>query len=237
MRTLPISLILLVGISLVGCKGKDTSTTSSASTTTTTSTGAGGLDGTYTIKSSTNPGGAHGYTGTVAIAKSGDVYTLDWTIPNSAPYKGVALLNGSNLAVGWGMGGNFGVVVYEIAGKKLSGKWATGGSSSVGTEDLEGPENLDGTYTIVKGQNPNGKTYTGTVTIHPSGDTYGVTWKLASSESYTGVAIKNGSVLTVGWGVGGKGAGVVDYEVSGSTLNGKWATPGGTQLGTEVLTK
>ncbi len=231
-RTLAILALLVVGVPACNRPKSETLTTTTTSAAATTD-----LDGSYTISSSTNAGGAPGYTGKVNVAKLGGVYTLDWTVLNTPPYKGVGLVSGSRLAVGWGMGGQYGVVVYEIGDKGMNGKWAIGGSSGVGTEDLEGPANLDGVYKIVRAVNPQGQSYAGTVAVHPTGDTYGVTWKLASGESYSGVGVKDGNLLVVGWGIGGKGAGVVDYEIRGATLSGKWATPGGTQLGTEVLSR
>lgn len=193
--------------------------------------------GSYAITSSTNPGGAAGYKGSTNITRTGDVYDVAWTIPGTPPYTGVAVLSGSILGVGWGMGTRYGVAVYKVSGGTLTGKWATKGSGGrAGTEVLEGPAGLSGAYKITTGTSPDGKSYTGSVSIMPSGDTYAVKWTLPT-ESYGGVGIKEGDTLVVGWGEEGKGAGVVSYQVSGGTLNGKWATPGGTQLGTEVLGK
>lgn len=196
---------------------------------------AGNVAGSYTIKSSANPGGGGGYKGSVNITQTGDVYKIGWTIPNSPAYSGVALLDGSTLGVGWGMGAQYGVVVYRVNGGKLSGKWATAGSGgTAGTEDLEGPEGLNGTYNVVSAKAPAGGSYTGTVTITPSGATHSVKWNL-SNGSFSGVGIRQGDLLIVGWGEAGKGAGVVSYQVSGETLTGVWATPGGTQLGNETI--
>lgn len=193
--------------------------------------------GSYAISSSTNPGGAPGYTGSTTITRSGDIHDVTWTIPNTPPYTGVAVLSGSTLGVGWGMGSRYGVAVYKVSGGQLSGRWATKGSGArAGTEVLDGPAGLNGAYKITSGSAPDGKSYTGTVSITPTGETYAVKWTLPS-DSYSGVGIKQGDTLVVGWGEAGKGAGVVSYEVSASTLNGKWATPGGTQLGTEILGK
>jgi hypothetical protein len=197
----------------------------------------GDLAGTYTITSAANPGGGGGYKGSVTITPEGDVYKLAWTIPNSPPYSGVAILDGTTLGVGWGMGSRYGVVVYRVSGGKLTGRWATGGSGTeAGTEDLEGPEGLSGTYKIVSAKSPKGGSYTGTVTITPTGGTHSVQWNLSNS-SFSGVGIRKGDLLVVGWGEAGQGAGVVSYEVSGSTLTGSWATPGGTQLGSETIAR
>lgn len=194
------------------------------------------IGGTYRITSASNPGGSGSYSGQVTITP-GAVHTLKWTISDGSSYSGVGLAFDGALGVGWGLGEKYGVAVYTINGGKLSGRWATAVTAmGVGTEELEGPEGLDGSYTITAAKDPTGASYTGTVTIKPSGDVYSVKWTLPK-ESYEGVAIKQGSTLVVGWGVGGKGAGAVVYEASGANLNGKWAQPGGKALGTEVLAK
>jgi hypothetical protein len=197
----------------------------------------GNLAGTYSIAAASNPGGGGGYKGSVTITPEGDVYKLAWAIPESPPYSGVALLEGSTLAVGWGMGAQYGVVVYRVSGGKLTGRWATAASGpNAGTEVIEGPPGLSGTYNVVSAKGPSGGTYTGSVTITPTGGTHTVQWNL-SNGSFSGVGIRQGDLFIVGWGETGKGAGVVSYEVSGSKLTGVWAVPGGTQLGSESLAR
>ncbi len=196
------------------------------------------MAGAYTIKSASNPGGHGTYRGSVQVTKANGYYDLAWTITGSPGYAGVALQEGDHLGVGWGQGGDFGVVVYKIEGGKLSGTWTSHGAAGVGVEDLEGPASLSGTYKITKATVPgNGKSYSGDVVITPHGDTYLVHWKLAGGDSYDGAAIREGDRLVVGWGRGGKGAGVVSYTAHGKELDGKWATASGGSLGSEVLTK
>lgn len=189
----------------------------------------------YEIVSSSNPGGGNAYQGQVAVRKQGDVFDLHWTIQSTPPYRGVGIQEGNVLAVGWGTGSGHGVVVYRIQGGTLRGRWASPATQGrVGTEDLQGPPGLKGTYQIVASQSPiGGGSYTGTVTIEPTGDTYRLQWQLPR-ESYGGVGIRRGDVLAVGWG-SGKGAGVVAYTVRPDGYDGVWATPGGQRLGTEVL--
>ncbi len=191
-----------------------------------------GIAGTYRIASASNPGGGS-YTGSVAITRSGDVYHLGWTISGSTAYAGVALHVGSVLGVGWGVGGAPGVVVYKVDGGKLDGKWASGSGNGVGTEVLDGPPGLSGTYKITTGKNPNGSSYTGSVKITHKGNTYALAWTIPGT-SYTGVGILKDKVLSVGWGQGAT-PGVVAYAVSGTTLDGVWANPSDTRLGKERL--
>ena len=228
------SVACIAGGVVMGCKGSDGGAAGEKGA----SAGqAADPSGTYAVTSSTNPGGAPGYTGSIKITRAGDVHDVTWTIPNTPPYTGVAVLSGSILGVGWGLGSRYGVAVYTVSGGHLSGRWATKGSGErAGSETLDGPAGLSGTYKITSGAAPDGKGYTGTVSITPTGETYAVKWALAT-ESYGGVGIKQGDTLVVGWGDVGKDAGVVSYQVSGSVLNGKWATPGGTKLGTELLGK
>ena len=199
---------------------------------------SGPIAGTYTISSASNPGGGPGYRGTVAITRQGPHYALDWTIAGSTPYKGVGIQTGNLLGVGWGMGTNYGVVVYRVNAGTLTGTWTSAQSvGQVGTEVLQGPAGLNGTYEIVSASNAGGGgTYTGTVNITPSGATHKVVWNVKPS-GYSGVGILEGDTFIVGWGSGSDGAGVVAYRTAGTTLSGTWAPARGTQLGTEVLSK
>ncbi len=193
------------------------------------------LAGTYSIESSSNPGGQGHYAGTVAVTSVAEHYVLEWSISNTPPYKGVALEEGDVLGVGWGMGAGYGVAVYAIDGGRLTGRWATASTGTrLGTEVLVGPAGLDGTYRIDSSYSPDtGNAYEGSVSIKRSGATYHVRWHVGT-QSYAGVGLREGNVLVVGWG-GANGAGVVLYTKSGARLVGHWAAPGSDLLGTETL--
>jgi hypothetical protein len=228
-----VSFATLTIYALGGCSKPSSGTVGESVTSTSTDAYAG----TYTISAAANPGGAGSYTGKVTIGKASGYATLDWTIPGAPPYAGVAIAFGSKLGVGWGMGGNYGVVVYKISGGTLSGQWTAKGLSGVGEEDLTGPSTLDGTFTIGgKTRSPDGKSYTGTVSIKPTGKTFSITWA-TSVGNFAGVGIQDGDTLVTGWGAGGRGAGVVIYTTNGTSLDGVWANPGATALGTETLSK
>lgn len=229
----------LVLLALLACKDKQEPppATTPAAAPGPGTTGAAAVGGTYTISSASNPGGEGGYEGSVAITQSGAVYKLTWSISDGSQYKGVGLMEGDVLGVGWGMAAEFGVAVYKVEGGKLTGRWTTAADSGAGTETLDGPAGLNGSYKITAGSNASdGKPYTGDVTIKPNGATYSVTWKL-TDRTFSGVGMLDGSTFVVGWGEAGKGAGAVLYHVSGSKLDGKWAQPAGSALGTEVLSK
>jgi hypothetical protein len=195
--------------------------------------GAGGRDlsGSYAITHSQNIAGGS-YQGTVLCAKSGEAYRVGWTLAKGPGYEGLALVMDRTLAVGWANGGRYGVAAYKIDGGKLHGRWtSTDAPSVVGVEELSGPENLNGTYTIVRSSSG----YTGTVAIVPTGETYSVTWAV-SGGGFRGVGIKRGDVLSVGWSPGAT-VGVVSYDIARDTLVGRWSLLNETRVGTETLTK
>ena len=218
-------LAVLSLLSPAGCKKREPVDTSKAE-----------LGGTYTIGSATDATTGSPYKGTALLTKKSGFYTIDWKVDGASPYAGVALQRGTVLGAGWGKGGGaYGVVVYEIDGGTLRGTRVMGGSDFVGTENLEGPASLNGVYTIASATSPNGKGYTGQVTISNAGAAYKVEWKLPN-DTHSGVAVRKGNLLIVGWGQGGTGAGVVVYTHSATTLTGQWAVPAGALMGTEVLT-
>jgi hypothetical protein len=193
------------------------------------------LAGAYTITSATNPGSDKAYTGTVNIREIGGHYQLNWVV-GSERYSGVGIEQNGMLGVGWGMGQSYGVVVYEVDGGALSGRWASSKSGDrLGTETLKGPAGLTGTYTV-DGKSEAGTAYEGEATINKNGETYPITWKLKTGESYSGVGILEGKTFVVGWGIGGA-TGAVIYRLDGKNLDGKWAAPKQGELGTEKLSR
>ena len=97
------------------------------------------------------------------------------------------------------------LAVYEIDGGKLTGQWipmnaAKDGKTVLGSETLEGPASLKGTFKIVSAKAPNnGAEYTGTATLTPYKpadgnssdlfDLYSVTWTFGTVK-IPGVAAK-----------------------------------------------
>lgn len=197
--------------------------------------------GLWNIRSASNPGSTAGYKGVVDVRKIGQTYHLAWSVDNTAPYRGVGIATDAGIGVGWGLGADFGVAVYDIDGGRLEGRWANRSSRrTVGIESLVGPATLDGSYDIDEGRAPDGSTYDGQVVIEPRGDTYVFRWKLqgggpSSDASYTGIGIKDGDQLVVGWGAAGSGSGVVAYRKASEALSGSWAHPDASTLGTENL--
>jgi len=195
--------------------------------------GAGGpnVAGSYAITASQNIGGGS-YAGSVLLMRSGEAHRMSWTLAKGPGYEGLALVTDRTLAVGWATGGRYGVAAYKIEGGKLHGRWTnTDAPSTVGFEELSGPESLSGTYTVVKATGG----YTGTVSIVPTGETYAFTWSL-NTGSFRGIGIKRGDVLSVGWSPSGM-VGVVSYEISRDALIGRWSTLNETRTGSETLTR
>jgi len=183
----------------------------------------------------TSPGGAE-YGGKVFIKPlESPLYTLAWDLGSGGSYTGTGVFEDGILAAAYGGGKPYGLVVYQVRGGKLKGRWLVGGQAGVGEESLEGPEGLEGTYTITAGKNTSGKPYGGKVAIAKNGETYTVKWTLPN-ESYSGVGILVGNTMVVGWGQD-DGFGVVIYGQDGGNFKGKWASANDTKLGSETLTK
>ena len=75
-----------------------------------------------------------------------------------------------------------------------------------------------GTYTVL-GANPNGSTYSGTLTMRRSGNTYHLRWKIGN-QVYSGVGALKNSTLTVDWG--DKYPVIYQVQANG-VLKGRWA--------------
>lgn len=82
-------------------------------------------------------------------------------------------------------------------------------------------QELDGVYQV-EGLDDG---YRGTLTMRAAGGTYLLEWRLASGESYRGIALHTGNVLSSNW-VAGRTNGVVVYRIEeeGQTLNGRYAS-------------
>ena len=198
------------------------------------------LTGAYRITSATAPSGG-AYTGTAQITRSGGAYRMTWDVGGDAApeYEGVGVQMDDMLGVGWGeRGGSYAVVVYRLNGGRLAGRWSVTGANTVWVEDLEGPASLNGSYRITRSTSPDANgSYTGTVEIAPRGEVYAVRWRIASGESFSGIGLRQGNLLVVGWGTGQNVSAVAVYQARGATLLGRWAVPNETRAGTENFTR
>lgn len=200
------------------------------------------IAGEYRIIQGTPIQSGREYSGVVTIAKAGDAYKVNWKMSDGTTYEGLGVLDGDVFSVGYSLNVKaspaYGVVSYLVRGTKLEGKWVVSSTidspQAVGRENLEGPEGLNGTYSIVSASRPGGTgAYSGEVAITKNGKVYNLNWSLPS-ESYSGIAIYNGTVLSVGWGIG-KTIGVAQYKVGGGKLTGLWSIAGEKEVGHETL--
>ena len=98
---------------------------------------------------------------------------------------------------------------------------------------------ITGTYDC-EGDNGDGTTYKGKVTISKKGDTYTLEWTIGDS-THVGIGLLRGNTLSSSWAttIDGKLVkGVVVYKVEKKKLVGEWAQyPGDGKVLKETLTK
>jgi hypothetical protein len=87
----------------------------------------------------------------------------------------------------------------------------------------------------VAGTNPSGSTYSGTVSVQKTDDTFKITWNIGGAQ-YNGTAIGNDEFLAVSY-TSGSNTGLALLSEQGDEWKGIWTYAGGTKIGTEVWTK
>ena len=90
-------------------------------------------DGNYDVAGK-NPDGS-AYKGKLMLQKTGNTFQVQWNV-GGMTYNGVGFISGNNLIVGFGFGQSFGTVEYSMAGNKAQGRWAMGGGSAMGIENI-----------------------------------------------------------------------------------------------------
>jgi hypothetical protein len=178
------------------------------------------------------------YDGTVEITSAGSCYKVKWNLAANT-VNGLALSLGNKLCVAYSSG-DFSVILYEIgADGSLKGRWAY---SSFSASDRDGLENVTGGTAgniegvrAVKGLNPDGTSYQGSLTITKTGETYQLQWEILG-RTIKGVAIKVDNALFAASVYDGT-FGVAGYTFDGPRAKGVWTTGGESKLGTETLAK
>jgi hypothetical protein len=100
---------------------------------------------------------------------------------------------------------------------------------------------ITGYYTC-KGKEAGGKNYSGIAVITKQREVYVVQWMIGAGAAFTGLGVRQGTTLAVGWAIpGDKGAmvrGTNVYKIEpGPRLVGRWASiPGPGIVQTETLT-
>jgi hypothetical protein len=84
----------------------------------------------------------------------------------------------------------------------------------------------------VQGTNPDGSTYSGTVTVTQTGQTYKVVWQVGG-DTFTGTGIGNKDFLAISY-VYDKDTGLVLLGADGGNWNGVWAYADGTKMAKET---
>ena len=194
------------------------------------------ISGTYEV-TGTNEGGGGNYKGALLVTDRDEVYQFSWK-SGTHSYDGVGVQTDNSVAAAFANGTDgtgCGVVLYKIGSDgSLDGKagyWGVNQSEKESATRTSGT-GLEGEYDV-SGTNPKGASYTGTLSVKPSGSGFEFTWNEAK---LTGFGIKQGDKVAVG--VGGKQCGFVSYEVgSDGTMNGKWGSVGSTTVGTETAKK
>jgi hypothetical protein len=89
-----------------------------------------------------------------------------------------------------------------------------------------------GNYAVEGSNAGGGGSYTGTVTVQKTGDTYRVVWDVGGTR-YIGTGIGDRSFLAVSY-KSGNNTGLALYGADGGNWKGIWTYAGGRQVGPEV---
>ena len=189
--------------------------------------------------------------GTITFTpKQGDVYpvTFDYTKDGGPTWTGIAdsheLSGDRYIWAAYGTPKTIGLAVYKIDGGKLSGVWHPwyGGADpkNLGTEELQGPDTLDGDFQIVSAKAPStGAAYNGTVTIKPltivgaddEEKPYSLTWTIGTVK-VQGIGIRTKDFLYVASGSGADvNIGKFKMENGNATFSGDFFKLGATDMG------
>jgi len=80
-----------------------------------------------------NPGGGGSYSGTVTVRKTGETYSVIWTI-GGTKYVGTGIGNKDFIAVSYRAGNNTGLAMYGEDGGNWTGIWTYAGGKQLGAE-------------------------------------------------------------------------------------------------------
>ncbi|NJM47724.1 MAG: tetratricopeptide repeat protein [Alkalinema sp. RU_4_3] len=107
------------------------------------------------------------------------------------------------------------------------------GQSKVANNKIQQQAEIEGTWQISRGQNSNGKAYTGTITMAKLKNMYRMFGDLSSGKR-SGIGLLEGNQLFVGWNQGSNpSGGVFAYRInSDGSLWGRWAEASG-MIGTD----
>jgi hypothetical protein len=194
------------------------------------------IGGKYALAGETSAGAP--YQGSISIAPRDQAFEVDWARAPGLAHRGFALQLGNVLGVAAEDDEeDYGVVLYRVKGGHLDGIWQGNLNRRVlalGHETLDGPEGLDGQYTISVGLNPNGSHYGGDVTIHRVGQVYAVDWR-SPQPGYIGTGVLVGDIFVVGYGQNRRSAVAAYCLRSANAIEGVTALADDTALGAEAF--
>jgi hypothetical protein len=204
-----------------------------------TPSGHADMTGSYDLAGETADGG--GYRGALVVKDFGVNQNLAWQRDRPLDRAGFALQLGNVLGVALTPTPDIyaGIVLYRVQKGHLEGIWEGKGdepADQVGHETLDGPEGLEGHFTIARGQNPGPRIseYYGTVEIRKAGSVYAVDWS-TPSPSYIGTGVLLGDVFVVAYAEKRR-PGVAAYCLTDpGFVEGVMAEAGAERLGAEVL--
>lgn len=191
------------------------------------------IAGSYNVEGMNGNGSP--YRGSLEVIKRGDVYQFRWNTGKRYDGVGISVENFAAVAFTEGTDGKgCGVASYRIAGDgTLDGKWGYWGMDHGGTEKAErtSGSGVAGQYSTV-GTNPDGKQYTGTLSVGSKAGGYTFAW----GDGSTGFGVERGDNVSVG--IGGTNCAFVAYEIKpGGVLDGVWGGYGSERIGREKATK
>jgi hypothetical protein len=207
------------------------------------------FDGTYAL-SGTNPDGSR-YTGTLNVVPYGDGYRMTQSF-SDATYRGIGNDVGDYLAGAYLYSNGIpSVTLYRVsAANTLSGYWQDYNNTKEGTEEatlasrsfafvpsapVANTWDYSGTYGI-RGSNPDGSAYTGTMILSTYGDGYRASFA-SGGTTWRGIANYIGSNLAIAWNAGDVSS-VTIYTGNPRTgdLRGFWQDYNSLKEGSETAT-
>ena len=211
--------------------------------------------GKWTILNSSGIVEKQGHGNITVSPKKGGAYpvTIDTTSGGGRLWQGVGFYSDKggdkHFWTAYGTPKTVAMCVYEIKdGGVLEGTWypwyIDGDAKNTGSENLKGPESLDGDFTITAAKTAtSGVAYTGSVTIKPakivgSNDDavpYNVVWTIGGAKiNGIGVRTKKYFIVATGFGPTAADACIAHYIIHNGTMNADWYKVGSTEKGSSA---
>jgi hypothetical protein len=140
----------------------------------------------------------------------------------------------------------YGLAVYKLAGGESQGQWVDSHGGAMGQETLVGTcykQSPDGVFQVVpgkytvRGKNPDGSGYEGTLTLKADGpQVIEALWRTGTNQAgVIGTGFMAHGYLLLCFGEGADGVAVYRERTDTGAANGFWLSVGSKSLGTELL--